>query len=445
VLSEMILGYDAERGLAGGQRVTSAVAATRITDSPGTVEQADIAVNEMGVHVVWVDDRGGNRQVYYKLRSSVTGEWSEAEQVSMSGVEARAPVVACDGETVHVVWQDYGSGNWAIEHRERAGDGVWSEVSTVMESQVETGGDPGQRCEMTMEPALTVCGEQVVVAVPLMADRLRVFRRTGEGAWVGTLLVTSPESEHVAEYSKVLPQAATLTSDGSACYLFWQEVLYSDWILKRSRGENCGVVWGPRDRLSYVRGDHEVATASSGTSVQTVWIRSAQGLPPHALVHGPSDVLRADGSWHPDVAATEGLLAVAWEDYRHGQPAIYLLVDGQGLSRREEKVSSGEGLAVEPAVAAAGSSVYVVWREARDGQWQLYLLEVPDAPTWPTQTPIPSHTPTATITPTPTITPTLTVTPTPTATRPTTPTEPPTPTQTATPKQYLVFLPVLLK
>jgi hypothetical protein len=439
VLGEMIVGYDPQRGPAGGQRVAPAAVGTPVTDLPATVEQADIAVNELGVHIVWVDDRSGNREVYYKVRSNVSGEWSEAEQLSMSGVEARAPEVACGGDVVHVVWQDYGRGNWAVEHRERAADGVWSEVSTVMESQVETGGDPGQRCEMAMEPALTVCGGQPVVAVPLMADRLRVFRRTAEGAWVGTLLVTSPESEHVAEYSKVLPQAVTLTSDGRACDLFWQEVLYSDWILKRSRGESCAEAWGPRERLTYVRGDHGVAAASSGTSVQTVWIRSLQGLPPHALVHGPSDVLRADGSWHPDVAATEGLLAVSWEDYRHGQPAIYLLLNGQGAAQREERVSTGEGLAVEPAVAVAGSSVYVLWRQASDGQWQLYLYEVPNAPTWPTQTPTPTETLTPTITQTPTITLTPTITQTPTETLT------PTITLTPTPKQHLAYLPLVVK
>jgi len=138
VLGEMIVGYEAR-----SPHVPSSPTAdmawpdeSRITNSPGLVEQPRVAVNGSGLHLVWVDNRSGQRQVYYKTRSS-SGEWSDDLQLSLGESEARAPAIAVDGDTVHVVWQDYQPGNWAIYHRQRAADGQWSAPDLVAESVEE--------------------------------------------------------------------------------------------------------------------------------------------------------------------------------------------------------------------------------------------------------------------------------------------------------------------
>ena len=116
VLGEMIVGYAGGAQQTDAQHLsTTAPDDTQVTSSPGIVEQPDIAVNDLGLHVVWVDERSGQREIYYKMQAP-GGQWSDAQQISASGIEARAPAITTDGGRVHVVWQDYRSGNWAVSY-----------------------------------------------------------------------------------------------------------------------------------------------------------------------------------------------------------------------------------------------------------------------------------------------------------------------------------------
>jgi hypothetical protein len=447
VLGEMLVGYDFQHAQPRSLRSERGTwqDETRLTLSPGTVEQPDVAVNAAGLHVVWVDDRSGSREVYYKVRPS-NGEWSDDQQLTSSGVEARAPSIASDGETVHVVWQDYRNGDWSIYHRERTVGGSWSEATCVVESTVEVGTDPGKRCEMTMEPEITVCQGQPLVGVPLLADRLRLFRRAADGSWEPTTVVDAPPSQYVSSYGKILPQGVAMASGDYSAFVFWQQVGLSEWVLKHHRGESCGADWQARDPPTFARGCHDVSAAAYGTSTHTAWLSSPHAGPPHALMYagirtpgsGWSEpaVISSDESWHPDLAAGPGVVALAWEDYRDGLPAIYLARSmDNGISWAEQRISYGDSFSVEPATASDGQTVYVVWRDRRDGNWQLYLGQVSDVEPSPTPT---AAAPTHTATPTPTASPTATATTTQTAT--------PTVTVTATTTMaHMGYLPIIRK
>ncbi|MBM4429577.1 MAG: hypothetical protein FJ026_04410 [Chloroflexi bacterium] len=428
----------------------------RVTTSSGTVEQPRVAVNSQGLHAVWVDDRGGPRQIYYRQRFAGNGRWDEEEQLSTASVEARAPSLAADDEAVHVVWQEYVAGNWVIYHRQKGADGQWSEASLVAESVSEG----SHRCQMMWEPEVALCQGQVLVAVPVSADRLRVLRRTADGWWAPMTLIDAPDSAYgVSNFCKVLPYEASLTSSGSYCYLFWQQVNPSntrDWILRYVRSETCGTAWGPKIDLAY-GGAHDVAMAASGSLLHAAWIQK-----PHALIRqrstnrgavwDPAATVCASGCWHPSLAAAPGMVALVWEDYRDGAPAIYLSRSANdGVTWQEQRVSLGTGYCLDPDVATDGQTAYVVWRDARHGDWELYLGLVSDIE--PTPTPSPTATPTATPTrtPTPTSTATRTASPsaTPSATRTSTATPTTsatfTPTPTATAVVRRVYLPIILR
>ena len=452
VMGEMIVGY------AGPSLNTSTAQSAGVTweheapvtRSPGIVEQPDIAVDSAGVHVVWVDDRSGNREVFHKLRAIGSTTWTEALQISASDVEARAPSVASDGSTLHVVWQDYATGNWTILYRQRTISGTWSATTVVAESLVEVGSDPGERCEMVMEPEVVAAQGEVWVAVPLMADRLRLYRRNVDGSWQGTTIVDAPASEHVPGYSKLLPQRVALAATDVHTMVFWQEVKRLDWILQHSSSWNSVGSWGQPERFTFRQGDHSITAAGDATSMHTAWIHSEYAVPPHSLWYTRKQsggqpwqsptLVKSDDCWNPELAAAAGTVALVWEDYRGNVPAIYL---GQstddGLTWDEQKVSHGDDFAVNPAVATDGQSIYVVWRDRRDGTWELYLSQVSNVE------PAPTASPTATVTATPTATATVTRTETRTATLIASPTAEPTVMPTPTQPVYEVYLPLVLK
>jgi hypothetical protein len=438
VLGEMIVGYDggAHQSATHGLRTTS-LQDIQVTSSTGTVEQPDITLNDQGLHVVWVDDLAGQREILYKMQMP-TGQWSEEQQLSDSGIEARAPAIVSDGDQVHVVWQDYRDGNWAIHHRQRESDGTWSPEQVVASSVVEVGGDPGERCEMTMEPALAVCQGQLVVAVPLMADRLRVYRRVPSGSWLAHTVVDAPVSEHVPTYSKILPQAAALACGDQACALAWQKVHSLDWQLGHSMGRGCAATWEAGEPPSFGAGSHDITAAMLGGDVHVSWISSQYAIPPHALSYtrktagvgwSPGSILRSDDCWRPDIVTAPGLVALAWEDYRDDAPSIYLARShDDGASWNEQQITSGS-YPSEPTLATDGETVFACWRDIRDGTWQLYLREIGAAEPTPTAT---QQTVTATATPTE---PTPDLSPTPTATGSVTPS----PTVPAAGTQLLVL------
>ena len=491
VLSEMIASYQPHTALA---TPPSSAACwqdeTRFTNSPGLVEQPRVAINGLGLHVVWVDSRSGQREVYYKLRSP-DGAWSADQELSTSGSEARAPAIAVDGDTVHVVWQDYREGQWAIYYSQRSSDGRWSPPGPVAHSVLE-GTQGNGNPQMVWEPAVTACGGQVSVAVPVSRYWLRVYHGTGNGSWRVEPVVDSTNrvdrSDRIA-----LPQHPRMVSDGSHSYLLWQEVHKITWKLMYKRSASCAGGWGTDLPLpTQLLGGNEGSIAVHGSQVTAAWI-----VLPYALWSvEPSDLMRnqsanAGVSWDPrdygrgpgngqtmhstgcrnaDLAAAAGLTALVWEDYRvPGRlPVIYLSRSSDnGATWQEQPVSFGSDWSVEPSVATDGRTAYVVWRDRRDGTWQLYLARLSDVepsptPTLsPTSTATPTATPSATQTPAPTSTatntpvelPTATSAPshTPSATATWTPitvatlTRTGTPTQTATPSRptYGVYLPIV--
>lgn len=62
------------------------------------------------VHVVWHDERDGNREIYYKRSIDNGATWpaSPAEDVRLTNAtrQSEFPAIAVSGSNVYVVWQD---------------------------------------------------------------------------------------------------------------------------------------------------------------------------------------------------------------------------------------------------------------------------------------------------------------------------------------------------
>ncbi len=456
VLGEMIKGYAA--GSTRGQALSPVSASwqdeVKITDSVGRVERPRIAINGLGLHVVWVDDRSGHREIYYKMRPAGSSEWSSEVQLSSSGREARAPAIAMDGEVVHVVWQDYGSGNWAIMHSQCSSDGQWSQPDLVVASVVE-----GETCQIAWEPAVTASQGMVSVGVPMPRYWLRVYRQIA-GVWTPFTIMDS--TQRGSDQVDAEPQRVSMASSGSSSYVLWQQMVHITWYLKYSKSSDGGRTW-LRDLeapvITWQAGSNNGSIAAAGTNVYAGWILpiwlQGEDQVPHKLLENRST--NAGQSWeqhdgsiilthrarNPELAAAGNTVAMAWEDYRNyrSEPPFIDLnrsTDG-GTTWREGRVSLGDDLSVDPGVATDAECTYVVWRDRRDGDWQLYLAQVCDVEPSPTSspqaTPTSTHTPTTTATETATATEAPTPTWTQTATATATGTETPTlaPSSTGTP------------
>ena len=79
-----------------------------LTDGAAVSDQAMPAVDGNGnVHVVWVDDRSGNDEIFYTMLSPAGATLIDDTQLTNDQARSVRPVLAIDGQNhVHVIWQD---------------------------------------------------------------------------------------------------------------------------------------------------------------------------------------------------------------------------------------------------------------------------------------------------------------------------------------------------
>jgi hypothetical protein len=89
----------------------------RLTNDPSFSSEPSIATLDRGVHVVWSDYRDGNQEIYYKRSRDDGLTWGPDTRLTNSTGFSTNPSVAVTGKAVHVVWMDYRDGNHEIYYK----------------------------------------------------------------------------------------------------------------------------------------------------------------------------------------------------------------------------------------------------------------------------------------------------------------------------------------
>jgi BNR repeat protein len=96
-------------------------AALQLTNTPGEADHGSIIGSGSNVHLAWHDTRNGNFVIYYVGSSSEGTSWDPEERVSnTTTADSSTPLVAVTAAFVHVLWLDQRSGSWQIYYRRRA-------------------------------------------------------------------------------------------------------------------------------------------------------------------------------------------------------------------------------------------------------------------------------------------------------------------------------------
>ena len=90
---------------------------TRLTTDIHKSEFPSVAVGGNVVHVIWIDERDGNREVYCKRSTDGGFSWGNDTRLTSDGSESDHPSVAAVGNAVHVVWHDTRDGNYEIYYK----------------------------------------------------------------------------------------------------------------------------------------------------------------------------------------------------------------------------------------------------------------------------------------------------------------------------------------
>ncbi|NOS84901.1 MAG: T9SS type A sorting domain-containing protein [Ignavibacteria bacterium] len=92
-----------------------------------------ITVTEENVHVTWVDDRDGNREIYYKHSTDGGLSWGPDTRLTIAEGNSIYPSISVVGQSVHLAWYDYRMAPAAIYYKRSTNNGTdWeSEVLLV--------------------------------------------------------------------------------------------------------------------------------------------------------------------------------------------------------------------------------------------------------------------------------------------------------------------------
>ncbi|MFO7651170.1 MAG: hypothetical protein R6X13_07540 [bacterium] len=200
------------------------------------------------------------------------------------------------------------------------------------------------------------------------------------GAWRGVPVEpTSRQSLHLS-----------MQDDGSAYHVAaaaWDD---TDFDLAYCRSTDAGATWATtwvaRDSAGFAQYDYdpELVVDDSG-AVHVFWARKPNTGGQWAVMYGRRDpssgtwdttrlVISPGGAAQPHAAIKGDTMALAWIDYRDGNPEVYTRhsPDRGSTWSAPERLTFTAALTHHPRLAPAASGFYCVWQDGSSGNWEIY-------------------------------------------------------------------------
>ena len=289
---------------------------TRLSNGSGESHESAVAVSGTVVHVVWHDNRDGHWEIYY-IRSTDAGLswWAETRISSLDAFSSNTAGLSIVGSVVHVIWMDERDGNWEIYYK-RSTDGglswgtdsrltsnsavsqypfisasgsvllaVWYDDRDGIMNEIyykrstDAGASWGADIRLSDLPY-----NSIQASVDISGSIAHVFwvdyrdgyeeiyykRSTDAGASWGTDTRLTNNSAESA--------APSITMSGSNLHITWQDTRDGNHEIYYKRSTDNGISWGADTRLTN-NGGTSVRSFSTitGTAVHVVWMDASPG------------------------------------------------------------------------------------------------------------------------------------------------------------------------
>ena len=210
----------------------------RITDDPADSYCPSVAVCDSIVHIVWYDFRDGNAEIYYN-RSVDNGETWGIINERLSDVPAISgyPSVAVCDSIVHIVWIDERAGNYEIYYNRSIDNGeTWGIDNRRLTNDPAT----------SWIPSIAIRDSIVhIVWYDRRAGNYEIYynRSVDNGETWG---IDNKRLTNSSAYSGI-PSIAVCDS---AVHVVWVDERDSDYEIYYNRSVNDGETWGGDERLT---------------------------------------------------------------------------------------------------------------------------------------------------------------------------------------------------
>src|SRR5262249_43179680 len=96
----------------------------RLTTAPGLSHRPSVAADGRDVYVAWWDGRDGNNEVYFKRSADGGKTWRPDVRLSHSEGDSVKPSLAVSRDFLHMIWVDSRDGNPQLYYRRASRSGV---------------------------------------------------------------------------------------------------------------------------------------------------------------------------------------------------------------------------------------------------------------------------------------------------------------------------------
>ncbi len=292
----------------------------RLTNAPDSSYFASVASSGANVHIVWIDCRDGNNELYYKRSTDGGTVWGTDTRLTNDAALSWRPSNAVSGDDVHVVWEDFqGFVTYAIYYR-RSTDGgtTWGTDITLSDNLFNA-----------VRPSIAVSDTNVHV----------VWCDVRDGSWEtyytrstdsGTTWGTDTRLSDVPDGSIYCSIAAT----GNDVHVLWCDERDGNSEIYYKRSTDGGTTWGANVRLT----------------------------------NDP------DSSMLPSVAVSDKIVHVVWYDNRDDNFEVYYKRSTEGGTNWETdtRLTNDTARSAHPSVVVSDSCVHVIWDDRRDGNREIY-------------------------------------------------------------------------
>ena len=322
---------------------------TRLTNNADMSRFPSIAVSGSLVHLVWEDTRDGYTQIYYKRSTDGGINWGADTRLTNINAMSVETCVTVSNSDVHVVWVDDRDGNYEIYYKCSTDSGENWGTDTRLTNNIA----------YSRLPSVTVSGSQVHVVWVDQRDRDGYdevyYKRSTDGGknWGPDTRLTN----NTYYFSSWSP---SISVSGLLVHVVWMDNRDGDNEIYFKRSTDGGVNWGAETRLTNNTGSSEYpSVAVSGSIIHVVWNDNRDGdfeiyynRSTYGGVSWEAETRLTNASElsvNPSITVSGSFVHVVWKDLRDGNWEIYYKRDltGNVSGIKDIDLEIPEGFALE--------------------------------------------------------------------------------------------------
>ncbi len=238
----------------------------RLTNNSASSIISTISVSGQVVHVIWVDERDGNPEIYYKHSTDEGISWGTDTRLTNNTATSDKPSVSVSGSAVHVVWQDLRDpGGYEIYYKRSSDGGVnWSSDTRLTNDSAGSGFS-----------SVSVSGSVVhVIWADTRDGNFEIYYKTSANAGISW-----GSDTRLTNYA-FASEFPSLSVSGEVVHVVWYDSRDDNEEIYYKSSTDAGTSWSADVRLTNNPGASIFPSVSaSGSAAHVVWLDNRDGNP----------------------------------------------------------------------------------------------------------------------------------------------------------------------